>query len=169
MNQFIYLFDKSRISIKENRLMRRVTGLGIDLSLFVIQVYLFDFEDGLPAARPSFLPAVKTDRSKWRSKSTLRGKRARAADLSSRFTSSSFLYSPLRPPSSNVPNKYNERSRTGSTGRDSALNGPFANFDVSTHVSFQTFYEVVDRVAVPYAGPNLTPFVSGYDGQSLRI
>lgn len=47
-------------------------------------------------------------------------------------------------------NTTREIARTGfSTGRDSALNGPFTNFDVSTYVSFQTFYEVVNRAGFP--------------------
>lgn len=68
-------------------------------------------------------------------------------------------------------NTTREIARTGfSTGRDSALNGPFTNFDVSTYVSFQTFYEVVDRAAALDANfPPVKPFVSGNDDQLLRI
>lgn len=110
-------------------------------------------EDGLPAARLGLFLSRWIDRDEEVSRH-FAGNALKRPVVSLRLLVVSL--SPLPSPS-NVPNKYNERLRTGSTGRDSALNGPFTNFDVSTYVSFQTFYEVVDRAAAPYADPNLTP------------
>jgi len=129
--------------------------------------YLFDSEsrDGLPVARGCRSLPVETDRwRKRRNKSTLCGKRA---TLGCRTWSSwSLSLPPKRGRQTRQINTTREIARTGfSTGRDSALNGPFTNFDVSTYVSFQTFYEVVDRAGFPL----VKPFVSGNDDQLLRI